>query len=558
MNKAILLGLGLLLSASPNALGQGTASQPVVSNPTLMPSTIEGYTPGVYSRGEKEDKAHEAYKEKLRLKQNPKLAYNSESEQTLAGKEKAHYEAIEQTTKGMEGPRKEEEDIKRQIEAIESQMDSACTKMLSWVTWGYVQGNSNQATLEENHQKEQKALLAVQEKIIGLQQAIRTQEKGLEEVSGSLNEMTEEKEQLKTTTPGFFKKEKQPKTLQAKLGQLTTKDTEKERLRQTKDATKASGVDSGAVGILAERFILKLAALDELYDMLTEKMKKFSARITKDKEILKLMAEDPDFKQGGLTWWDMLKERLVVEGNTSSGLTPEENKRLRTGLAQIKKVLEDEVTQYAKVLSTFKDYAANLPVNINKFRIKKVDFFKKHYMAVKTHLTNREKQSIEDLANASEQLLKTMKNPNDPHIKSDRDHIINLRNQTGSLKRQLYFLEQAINVKPLTEQELQALNQKIRDSIAETTDPKKLKKTGSLDEMLETLVTLTQIVNESGEDILNPVLDAKIKGFFGANLIKDIAKKSAPATIKTFDGRHIKVSGDDTQNSLFFKGIFRV
>jgi len=73
--------------------------------------------------------------------------------------------------------------------------------------------------------------------------------------------------------------------------------------------------------------------------------------------------------------------------------------------------------------------------------------------------------------------------------------------------------------------------------------------------MLEALVTLTQIVNESGEDILNPIFESKIKGFFGATIVKGIAKKSAPAAIKTLTGiaqsqlAQIAEKGGEQQNS---------
>jgi len=75
--------------------------------------------------------------------------------------------------------------------------------------------------------------------------------------------------------------------------------------------------------------------------------------VADDKAIIKLMNEDPEFKQGGVGVWDKLYARVFVVGNTPTGLTPEENARLRSGLVKIKKVLSDEVAQYEKVIGIF-------------------------------------------------------------------------------------------------------------------------------------------------------------------------------------------------------------
>ncbi|MBM3632612.1 MAG: hypothetical protein FJX03_02740 [Alphaproteobacteria bacterium] len=508
MLKLLLLSMALFLSTMQAVEGSSrvTAPQSQTSN---LPQ--QGFTSGEYLRDKDQAQSHKIFLDKQKLKLDPTQAYNPDIERNLSQTEANLYKAIE-------AEETSEKLIAATVEKISATMDTTYTSALKILSLGYIKNNHPDAG-----KYSQKDLEEVQNELAILQQSIKAQEDELEVVSQSLNEMTAEKEKLETSTPDFLtkgNKESAPRTLKTKKGDLKIQDPLAQRL---KDIKRGVAKDSVGVAILAERFILKLVALDKIFDILRSKINIFRGRVDEDKAILKLMADDPELKQEGVALWEKLWARIFVVGKTPAGLTLEENNRLRAGLTKIKKILNDEVSQYEKVIKIFEDYAYGLPDKINEFKKRKIDFFKRHYAEVKTDLDNLHKSAIDNLIQAERANNKTL--------------MIDLRNKTGSLKRQLYFLEQSVSVEPLTAEKLAHLTQKVKQSMTQEQErPSQSKDTRSIDDLLETLVTLTQIVQESGADVLNPVLKDKVRGFFGANLIKEVAIKSAPILISTLTG----------------------
>ncbi|MBX9805140.1 MAG: hypothetical protein K2Y18_05220 [Alphaproteobacteria bacterium] len=531
MNKTQAILLSCLLSTSSEVLaGLGSVSK---SATVSGPLDVKTLTPG-YIRPEEEVKSINAYKKLLELKANPEAAHDALAEENLTQRESKLMETIELQ-------HNEDERIKANLKTIEDGMPGIFGKALNAVTFGY------SATGVPADSKED--LTKIKGAIADIKANITKQEAELEEVSKDLNMMSSEKEKLATALPTLVKSdvaEARTKAFKTKETQLKGADPMRERLKAIKLGDTS---DTAAMAILAERFLIKLDALDKLYHTLSKKIAKFRAIIADDQAILKLMKEDPDLKQGAAGWGSKIIDKIVIvvaykkEAHKTQTEANDESYKLRRGLEDIRKVLNDEVKQYGEVIKSFEEYTLALPVKINEFKKSKITFFKTHYVTLSIAISVANKNIVEKLVaslNKETELKKTGSKPNDSLLKE----IHSLRNQSASYDRQRHYLDTVSEMTPASPKELEEAHKRSQEALAAKEEVSTPQKEKNVDELLEALVSLTAIAKGGSEDILNPLIEKYCKGFFGAAVLTTLAKSNAPALLDQLTGLFLSKLAD--------------